>query len=87
MSDKSTNDVLPTVQKIIAQQLKVEPSVVVPEAELQKDLGAESLDAMEIIMNIEEAFDIDVPDDQARKVQTVGDIIGVVKAQLKSASS
>jgi acyl carrier protein len=78
-----SGDILLTIQKIIAHQLKIKPSEALPQAHIQKDLGAESLDAMEIIMNIEEAFDIDIPDEQARKVQTVQDITAYVEALVK----
>jgi acyl carrier protein len=76
-------DVIPTIQGIIATQLKIKPSDVRLDANLQKDLGAESLDALEIIMYIEEAFGIDIPDEEARKAVTVGDIANYVNKQIK----
>jgi acyl carrier protein len=76
-------EVIPTIQGIIATQLKIKPAEVKLDANLQKDLGAESLDALEIIMYIEEAFGIDIPDDEARKAETVGDIANYVTKRIK----
>ena len=79
----SAKDVIPTIQGIIASQLKIKPSDVLLESNLQKDLAAESLDALEIIMYIEEAFGIDIPDDEARQAVTVGDIVNYVNKRIK----
>jgi acyl carrier protein len=68
------------VRKIIAEKLSVEPEEVVPEASFVDDLGADSLDLVELIMAMEEAFDIEVPDDEAEKLQTVQDAVNYVKA-------
>ena len=76
-------DVIPTIQGIIAAQLKLKPADVQLDAQLQKDLGAESLDALEIIMYIEEAFGIDIPDDEARKAVSVRDIANYVNKRIK----
>ena len=76
-------DVAATVQKIIAEQLKMKPADVRLTAQLQNDLGLASLDAMEIILSIEEAFDVDIPDEEARKAKTPGDIANFVSRQLK----
>jgi acyl carrier protein len=80
----SRKDVVPTIQKIIANQLKINPADVRLESQLQKDLGAESLDALEIVMYIEEAFGVDIPDEEARNAKTVKDIADFVSKRIKS---
>jgi acyl carrier protein len=67
------------VKDIIVEQLGVKPDQVTPEAKLIEDLGADSLDAVELVMALEEEFGIEVPDEQAEKLQTVGDIIKYIE--------
>ncbi|MEJ2477158.1 MAG: acyl carrier protein [Desulfobacterales bacterium] len=69
------------VKKIIAEKLGVDMSEVVPEASFVDDLGADSLDLVELIMSMEEEFDTDISDEDAEKIQTVQDAINFVKAQ------
>ena len=69
-----------TIRDIIVEQLNVEESMVTVDTNLMKDLEADSLDAVEIIMAIEEQFDIEIPDDEAEKFQTVGDLVEYVEA-------
>ena len=76
-------DVVPTIQKIIANQLKMKPADVRLNALLQNDLGVASLDAMEIILSIEEAFGNDIPDQIARQAKTPGDIANFVSKRIK----
>lgn len=59
---------------IIANQLGVDKDVVTPEANIVDDLGADSLDVVELVMALEEAFDTEIPDDDAEKIRTVQDI-------------
>ena len=73
---------LDKIKAIIAEQLGVDESEVEPETHLMKDLEADSLDAVEIIMAIEDEFDIEVPDEDAEKFQTVNDIISYVEARI-----
>ena len=73
---------LDKIKAIIAEQLGVDESEVKPETHLMKDLEADSLDAVEIIMAIEDEFDIEVPDEGAEKFQTVNDIISYVEARI-----
>ena len=68
------------VKKIVAEKLSVEPDEVVPEASFVDDLGADSLDLVELIMAMEEAFDIEISDEEAEKLQTVQDSINYIKA-------
>ncbi len=68
---------------IIANQLGVDKDVVTPEANIVDDLGADSLDVVELVMALEEAFDTEIPDDDAEKIRTVKDIfdyLGKTKA-------
>ena len=68
------------VKKIIAEKLSVDLDEVVPEASLVDDLGADSLDLVELIMSMEEEFDVEIPDEEAEKLVTVGDAINYTKA-------
>ncbi len=67
------------VKKIIAEQLGVEEEEVVPEASFVQDLGADSLDTVELVMALEEEFDIEIPDDEAEKMQKVSQAIDYIK--------
>ena len=68
------------VRKIIIDKLGVEESEVTNEASFTNDLGADSLDTVELIMEFEKEFDVSIPDDQAEKIQTVGDAIAFLEA-------
>ena len=67
------------IKGIIVKELKVDPEKVTPEASLKNDLGADSLDAVEIIMDIEDEFDVQIADDQADSIQTVGDLVKYIE--------
>ena len=69
-----------TIRDIIVEQLSVDASLVTEDTNLMKDLEADSLDAVEIIMAIESQFDIEIPDEEAEKFQTVGDLVEYVDA-------
>ena len=71
------------VKNIIVEQLGVEPEQVKPEAQFVNDLGADSLDTVELIMALEEEFDVEIPDEQAEKIKTVGEAIEHIKAKAK----
>ena len=62
------------VKKIIVDQLGVEEELVTPDASFVDDLGADSLDIVELVMTMEEEFDLDIPDEDAEKMKTVGDV-------------
>ena len=68
------------VRKIIAEKLSVDPSEVVDNASFVDDLGADSLDLVELIMSLEEEFDIDISDEQAEKITTVKEAIAFINA-------
>jgi len=67
------------IKNIIAEKLSVEPDEVVPQASFVDDLGADSLDLVELIMAMEEAFDTEISDEEAEKLQTVQDAINYIK--------
>ena len=68
------------VNNIIIDKLGIEESEITPEASFTGDLGADSLDTVELIMEFEREFDIAIPDEDAEKIQTVGDAIEYLKA-------
>ncbi|MFV0517949.1 MAG: acyl carrier protein [Aminipila sp.] len=70
------------IKEIIMEQLSVEEDQITMETHLMKDLEADSLDAVEIIMAIEDEFDIEVPDEDAEKFQCIGDIVKYVEEKL-----
>ncbi len=72
------------VKEIKVEQLGVEEEQVTPEASFIDDLGADSLDTVELIMAIEEEFDVEIPDEEAEKIITVKDAISYVKLQQAS---
>ena len=69
------------VKAIIAEQLGVKPEEVVPEASFIDDLGADSLDTVELIMALEEEFGVEIPDEDAEKMTTVGDSIKYIESK------
>ncbi|HIV79709.1 MAG TPA: acyl carrier protein [Candidatus Avanaerovorax faecigallinarum] len=71
------------IREIIMEQLSVDESMVTIDTNLMKDLEADSLDAVEIIMAIEEEFGIEIPDEEAEKFQTVNDLIKYVDAHVE----
>lgn len=68
------------VKSIIADQLGVEESEIKMESSFIDDLGADSLDIVELIMALEEEFDIEIPDEDAEKIATVGDVVDYIKS-------
>ena len=74
------SEIAQKVKQIIIDKLGVEESEVTPEASFTNDLGADSLDTVELIMEFEKEFNIAIPDDQAEKIQTVGHAIEFLEA-------
>ena len=70
------------IKKIIAEQLQADIDAIKPETNLMKDLEADSLDAVEIIMEIESEFGIEIPDEEAEKFQSIDDIVKYVDSKL-----
>ena len=77
-------DVAARVKKIIVDKLGVDESEVTPEANFIQDLGADSLDTVELIMEFEKEFDVSIPDEQAEKIQTVGQAIEYLEGQVNA---
>ncbi|MCL2435991.1 MAG: acyl carrier protein [Lentimicrobiaceae bacterium] len=75
-------EIIERVQSIIAEKLSVNPADVTPEKSFTNDLGADSLDTVELIMEFEKEFGISIPDDQAEKISTVGDAIEYIKSKI-----
>ena len=80
MSEDNAN----RVKKIIVSQLNVSEEQVTPEASFIDDLGADSLDQVELIMALEEEYDTEIPEEEAEKLQTVGSVIDYVVKNLSS---
>lgn len=79
MSDSSVND---RVVRIVCDQLGQTPDKVTPETSFINDLGADSLDTVELVMEFEDEFEISIPDEDAEKIQTVGNAIDYISAKL-----
>ncbi len=77
------SEIASRVKAIIVDKLGVEESEVTNEASFTNDLGADSLDTVELIMEFEKEFGISIPDDQAEKITTVGDAISYIEANAK----
>ena len=73
-------EIFDKVQTIISEQLGVEKSQVTKDANFANDLGADSLDTVELIMEFEKEFDIQIPDDQAENIATVGQAVSYIEA-------
>ena len=82
MADQNTS-IEQRVKKIIVEQLGVKEDQVTPEAKFIEDLGADSLDAVELVMALEEEFGQEIPDEEAEKLQSVGDVIKFVEERQK----
>jgi acyl carrier protein len=80
MADKPIDQ---RVKDIIVEQLGVKPEQVTPEAKFIEDLGADSLDTVELIMALEEEFGVEVPDEQAEKLLSVGDVTKYIEENQK----
>ena len=80
-----SNNVEQQVKDVIVEQLGVDAEKVVPNASFVDDLGADSLDTVELVMSLEEKFDTEIPDEEAQKLQTVQDAIDYVKTKTVAA--
>lgn len=77
------DDIETKVRDIIVEQLGVDAAQVKPESSFVNDLGADSLDTVELVMALEEAFDMEIPDEEAEKIQTVTQAVTYIKAHKK----
>ena len=80
MADKPIDQ---RVKDIVVEQLGVKPDQVTPQAKFIEDLGADSLDTVELVMALEEEFGQEIPDEEAEKLQSVGDVIKYVEESAK----
>jgi acyl carrier protein len=80
------SDIANRVKEIIAEQLMVDPEEITEDSTFVDDLGADSLDRVELIMEFEEEFGIDIPDADAEKIQTVGEAIAYIERRLAEKS-
>ena len=78
MSDNASK-----IKDIIEKELGVEREKLTPEASFIEDLGADSLDIVELVMEFEKEFDIDIPDEDAEKLRTVGDALGYLNSKVQ----
>jgi len=78
------SDISAKVKSIIVEKLGVDESEVTPEASFTNDLGADSLDTVELIMEFEKEFNVSIPDEKAENIQTVGQAISFLEEELKS---
>ena len=79
----SVENVQERVKNIIVEQLGVEADQVKPEAQFVNDLGADSLDTVELIMALDEEFDVEIPDEKAEKIKTVGEAVSYIEENAK----
>lgn len=79
----SSEEIFEKIKNIIIEQLQVSEATVTEEASFIDDLGADSLDLVELIMALEEEFGIEIPDADAEKVVTVGDVVSYIKENVK----
>jgi len=76
------SDTFEEIKAVISEELEVEEDQIKMESLIVDDLGADSLDVVELIMRLEEKFDIEIPDEDAEKIQTVGDAVNFISAKL-----
>ncbi len=69
------------IKEVVVEQLSVSPDEVKEDSKFVEDLGADSLDVVELVMALEEKFDIEIPDDEAEKIQTVKDVIDYIESK------
>lgn len=81
--ERTMADVLERVKKIIVDRLGVEEADVTLEASFKDDLGADSLDVVELVMELEDEFDMEISDEDAEKITTVGDAVNYIKEHAK----
>lgn len=69
------------IREIIVEQLDVDEEKVTADASITEDLGADSLDVVDLVMSIEESFDLEIPDEEVENIKTVGDIVKFIEAK------
>jgi acyl carrier protein len=79
-------EIFARVKKIVIEQLEVNPDDVKPESSFANDLGADSLDTVELVMALEEEFDIEIPDEAAEQIDTVGKAVEHISQKIEAAA-
>ncbi len=74
-------DVLAKVQAVVSDKLEVDAEKITPAANFTDDLGADSLDVVELVMALEEEFNVEIPDEEAEKLQTVQSVVDYIKSK------
>jgi acyl carrier protein len=82
----SESDIFSKVQKIVAEQLGVDAAEVTPQASFANDLGADSLDTVELVMALEEEFDIEIPDEAAEEIATVQSAVDYINKKVATSA-
>lgn len=82
----SQEEIFARVKKIVAEQLEVEPDQVLPQANFANDLGADSLDTVELVMALEEEFDIEIPDEAAEQIATVQAVVDYINNKVAASA-
>ncbi|MER3413997.1 MAG: acyl carrier protein [Armatimonadota bacterium] len=77
------NEIFEKVKKAVVEQLDVREEEITEESTFVQDLGADSLEVVEIVMALEEAFNIEIPDDEVDQIKTVGDAVQFIESKLK----
>ncbi|MBO3459857.1 acyl carrier protein [Aetokthonos hydrillicola Thurmond2011] len=83
----SQPDIFEKVKKIVADQLSVDAAQVVPQANFANDLGADSLDTVELVMALEEEFEIEIPDEAAEKITTVQEAVDYINKKVAASTT
>ena len=79
----NTQEIMARVVEIVSEQMAVSKVQISATTAIIKDLNADSLDVVELVMELEEEFDINIPEDQQEKIQTVGEAVAFIEAELK----
>ena len=82
MKGMSTLMVLEKVKSILCSQFDVEEDSITPDTNISDDLGADSLDVVDMLMSLEDEFDIEIPDDQIDRIRTVGEVVAYIEENL-----
>jgi len=77
------SDTFEKISEVIADKLGVEPSKITPEAKFVEDLGADSLDTVELVMQLEDEFNLEIPDEEAEKLTTVSAVVEYIESHIK----
>ncbi len=73
-------DILNTVKSILAAQFEVDESTITEETNIEEDLGADSLDVVDMLMSLEDSFNVEIPDEEIENIRTVGEVVRYIEA-------